>query len=184
MGQPAQRLVLALLFALAVSGSAAADEGASALSRIVGTYEYVGGDEEIAEMKGAIDEAVEQLNVFIRGLARRRLLEANMPSETLTIAAKDGAITIARSGQPEMRAPADGTAVDWKNPKNGNQFKISHTVTRKGVLLQRIEGDRGGSRNRYVLDDAKGRLVVEAAVIVDRLEEPIRFETTYRPVPR
>jgi hypothetical protein len=182
--QSATVLVLAFLLALAVPGAGTAEGGPSAPFRFVGTYEYVGGNAEIDEMDRAIDEAVEQLNVFIRGIARRRLQEANRPTETLTIAASDREITITRSGKPEITAPADGTAVAWKNPENGNQLEVSHGVTRKGVLSQRIEGDRGTSENRFVLDDAAGRLSVETTILVDRVDDPIRFETTYVPIPR
>lgn len=101
-------------------------------------------------MNRRIEEGVEELNVFIRGIAERRLRDANRPTEKLTITSANEKLSVARSGKPEMTAPKNGTAVDWKNPENGNELKVSHLLE-QGVLRQRIEGDRGRSVNRFVL---------------------------------
>lgn len=161
--------------------SAAAEQEQAATSSVVGTYEYVGGKAQIDEMNRRIEEGVEELNFFIRGIAERRLREANRPTEKLTITSANGKISVARSGKPEMAAPENGSAVDWKNPENGKELQVSHRLE-QGVLRQRIEGDRGRSVNRFVLGEDGQRLSVKTQIEVDRLDAPIRFETTYRRV--
>jgi hypothetical protein len=160
---------------------AAAEKGSNDTTAIHGTYEYVGGQKQIDEMNRRIEEGVEELNVFIRGIAERRLREANRPTDRLTITHANGEIIVARSGRPDMAAPANGTSVDWENPENGNELKVSHEI-RNGVLWQRLKGDRGSSVNRFVLSKDGKRLSVNTQVRVDRLEDPIRFDVTYRSV--
>lgn len=161
--------------------AAAQERNGTTVQPVFGTYEYVGGQTQIDEMNRRIEEGVEELNVFIRGIAERRLREANRPTDKLTITSANGTITVARSGKPDMAAPANGTVVDWKNPENTNELKVMHEL-KEGVLRQRIEGDRGSSVNRFVLAEDGQRLVVKTQIRVDRLEEPIRFDTTYRRV--
>ncbi len=161
--------------------SAAAEQDQAAPSSVFGTYQYVGGKAQIDEMNRRIEEGVEELNVFIRGIAERRLRDANRPTEKLTITSANEKLSVARSGKPEMTAPKNGTAVDWKNPENGNELKVSHLLE-QGVLRQRIEGDRGRSVNRFVLDEDGKRLLVKTQIQVDLLDAPIRYETTYRRV--
>lgn len=167
---------------IAFAGAAAEQEHADAIVQTVyGKYVYIGGQAQIDEMNRRIEEGVEELNVFIRGIAERRLREANRPSSKLAITPASGEIVIMRSGKPDMAAPASGAFVDWKNPENNNELRVSHEV-REGVLWQRIEGDRGSSVNRFVLSKDGQRLSVDTEVRVDRLEEPIRFDVTYRRV--
>lgn len=153
------------------------DDTASA--PIYGEYEYVGGQQQLEQMNREIEQGVEALSVFIRGIAERRLREANRPTDRLTIVYANGEITVARYGRPDMTAPASGTFIDWKHPENGNELRVSHQV-RDGALLQRIEGERGSSVNRFVLSEDGQRLSVKTQVRVDRLEEPIRFDLSYR----
>lgn len=154
-------------------------EDDSTVQPVFGTYEYIGGQTQIAEMNRRIEKGVEELNVFIRGIAERRLREANHPTDKLTITSANGKIIVARSGKPDMAAPANGTVVDWKNPENKNELKVMHEL-KEGVLWQRIEGGRGSSVNRFVLAEDGQRLSVKTRIRVDRLENPIRFDTTYR----
>lgn len=167
---------------IAVAGAAAEQEQADATVQTpFGKYEYMGGQTQIDEMNRRIEEGVEELNLFIRGMAERRLRDANRPTDKLTITSANGAIIVLRSGKPDMAAPATGAFVDWKNPENKNELRVSHEV-REGVLWQRIQGDRGSSVNRFVPSKDGQRLTVNTQVRVDRLEEPIRFDVTYRRV--
>ena len=75
------------------------------LERLVGVYRFVGGHKEVREVERAIDEAVDEMNVFIRGIARRRLKEPNLPTDEVRISAQSDLITVARSGQPSISAP-------------------------------------------------------------------------------
>ena len=148
------------------------------LDRLQGVYRFVGGDEEVVEVERAIDEAVDEMNFLIRGIARRRLKEPNLPTEELRISVEAGAITVARTGQPSVTAPATGDKVTWRNPRNGNELQVAHRVNGGGALRQILVGDRGVSTNVFRLSK-DGRLVVETTIEADKLPSTIRFSTTY-----
>ena len=148
------------------------------LDRLLGVYRFAGGQEEMAEVERAIDDAVDQMSFFIRGIARRRLKEPNLPSDELRISLEDGTITVARAGQPAVSAPATGKRVTWQNPRNGNELEVAHRVTDDGALRQVLVGDRGVSTNVFRLSK-NGRLVVDTTIEADKLPSPIRFSTTY-----
>ena len=145
---------------------------------LVGDYRFAGGERETREVERAIDEAVDEMNVFIRGIARRRLKEPNMPTETLRISVEDGMIAVARSGQPTISAPASGNQVTWKNPRNGNELQVTHRMKSDGELEQKLVGDRGVSTNVFSLQN-DGRLLMKTIVTAEKLPSDIRFSVTY-----
>jgi hypothetical protein len=153
-----------------------------ALQRYVGTYQYVGGDEDIEALDSAIDGVVSQMNFFIRGIARRRLRKPNLPSKEVIISLENGQIRIDRPGQPEVSAPADGKPITWRHPDDGDVFEVRHGIDDQGVLYQRFKGERSVSRNDFVLGDEGRRLNIVTEITADRLPAPLRFEMSYRRV--
>jgi hypothetical protein len=176
-----------LLSAAALSGCfsasiVAAQASNSVLARFVGTYAYVGGEPEIKALDRAIDQVVDQMNFFIRGIARRRLRAPNLPSKKVSVFVENGQIRIERPGQPEVSAPADGRPITWRHPTDGDVFRVSHGVDDEGALYQRFEGERSVSRNRFVLGRDKQRLTIHTVITADRLPAPLRFKMTYAQV--
>ena len=175
-----------LLLGVALLGGdfspARADAVDPKLERYVGTYRYVGGDADIDALDAAIEEVVSEMNFFIRGIARRRLRAPNLPSEKVIVSAGDGLIHIDRPGQPEVSAPANGKAVTWRHPEDGDVFQVRHGLDEHGVLYQRFEGDRSVSRNRFVLGDDDESLTIHTVITADRLPAPLRFEMRYQRV--
>jgi len=173
-----------LLSAAALSGCfsasiAAAEPSDSVMAQFVGTYAYVGGDAEIKALDQAIDKVVDQMNFFIRGIARRRLRAPNLPSKEVSVFVENGQIRIERPGQPEVSAPADGRPITWRHPTDRDVFQVSHGVDDEGALYQRFEGERSVSRNRFVLSKDQKRLTIHTVITADRLPAPLRFKTTY-----
>ena len=180
---PSSALVFKVAVLLSVVGClapAGVSASSSAIERFVGTYEYVGGDEDIEALDRAIDEVVDQMNFFIRGIARRRLRAPNLPSKEVIVDLREGRIDIVRPGQPEVSAPADGRPITWRHPEDGDVFQVSHGVDDQGALYQRFEGERSVSRNRFVLSEDGAALTIHTVILADRLPAPLRFKMTYR----
>jgi hypothetical protein len=147
-------------------------------ARFAGTYRYVGGEGEIRELDAAIESVVKQMNFLIRGIARSRLREPNLPSPAITIAVARGAITVARPSRPTVTAPASGEPIEWKSP-SGDRFTVRHGVTADGLLYQRFEDDRSVTVNHFHLGD-DSRLVIETTIHSRRLPSALVFRTTYQ----
>jgi hypothetical protein len=167
-----------VLFAMADAARAGGPAAPSA-DRIEGEYRFVGGHEEVAAVERSIDDAVEEMSFLIRGLARRRLREPNLPTRELSISLDEGRITVSRNGQPAISGPQGGEEVEWRNPNNGNKLRVRYRLTDAGTLEQRLVGDRGLSVNRYVLGADGATLTVHTTITAEQLSDPLRFSTTY-----
>ncbi len=163
---------------IALPVNQAASAGTASADAFLGAYRFAGGEDEVRKVERAIDEGVEEMSFLIRGIASRRLKEPNLPSDELRIFMEGENITVARLGHPDISAPADGRAVIWRNPDNGNELKVSHRVSEAGALTQRLVGERGPSVNRFDVSDS-GRLTMKTTIEADKLPSPIRFSTTY-----
>ncbi|KPK16155.1 MAG: hypothetical protein AMJ62_06585 [Myxococcales bacterium SG8_38] len=152
------------------------------LQRYIGTYRYVGGDQDIEALDAAIEEVVSQMNFLIRGIARRRLRAPNLPSKRVIVSVEEGQIQIDRPGQPEVSAPADGKPITWRHPEDGDVFEVRHGVDAQGALYQRFAGERSVSRNRFVLGDDGESLTIHTVITADRLPAPLRFKMSYQRV--
>ncbi len=147
---------------------------------ITGTYRYVGGDAETRAIEDAIDEAVDDMNVFIRGIARRRLREPNLPAERISIVATADEATVAPEDRPKVTAPVGKTPVEWTNPNNGNTLRVSYRVPTPRRLEQRLRGDRGLSVLSFDLQEDGSTLTITTRITADLLSKPLEFRTTYR----
>lgn len=176
--------VSSMVLALTAQQTAAAEspDGATE-SPLSATYEFVGGETETKAVEQAIDTAVEELNVFIRGLARRRLRDANLPASKLVISVGEKEATVDQSGRPPITAPIDAAPIEWKNPNNGNVLLVSSALPSNRTLEQRLKGDRGTSVLRYTLEEDRATLVLRTKITIDMLSKPFSFKTTYRRVP-
>ena len=166
---------LLLLLALASPAAAQPLDARAFAAR----YHYVGGDEEKRKLDEAIETVVQKMNIFVRPIARSRIRNPNQPSAELEVVFDGANIIIRRPGKPEVSAPADGRAIKWKDPRNGDVFTVSHGVV-DGVLYQRFEDDRSHTVNRMKLDAAQGKLVVETTTTSKHLPIPLRFAMTYQ----
>jgi hypothetical protein len=147
-----------------------------------GRYLYVGGEHEKHLLDAAIDAVVSKMNVFIRPIARSKMRGPNQPSPELFVLVSDGNITVRRPGRPEVTAPADGRAIQWKHPNSGDVFTVAHGVV-DGMLYQRFEDSRAHSLNRFKLDAAKGILIVETITTSKYFPVPLHFAMTYQRAP-
>jgi len=153
------------------------------LERYAGHYAYIGGQAEVQALDRAIDEVVDKMNFLIRGIARRRLRAPNLPSKEVAVFLESGRIRIARPGQPDVSAPADGKPITWRHPIDGDVFQVSHGTDEHGVLYQRFQGEQSVSRNRFVLSQDQTRLTIYTVITAKRLPAPLRFAMSYERMP-
>jgi hypothetical protein len=170
-------------FVLVATARADQVDDTPSATALAGSYRFVGGESETASVERAIEEAAEELNVFIRGIAKRRLRDANLPAPQLDIRVDGNDVTVESSGRPPITAPVGKAPIDWKNPDNGNTLRVSYRVPEPRVLEQRLRGDRGVSVLRHALDEAGDTLKITTTITIDMLSSPLEFKTTYRRVP-
>lgn len=176
------RIVAAALgLGLMTHGGLAGAELDPSLNRFTGRWHWVGGDNELRALDSAIEACVSRMNIFIRGIARRRIRKPNQPSPELLVAVDGANLAVSRPGRPPLSAPADGQPITWHEP-GGDSFRVSHGIDH-GIMYQRFEGSSSLSLNRYILDPTGYRMVVHTIITSKHLPVPIEFDTTYERTP-
>lgn len=170
----ARHLVFTLLL---MWGSPAASAEEAALVPPGGSYTYVGGSTQVNEMYASVESVVKEMNMFIRGIARRRLRRPNMPSPALELIVGPTTVTVARAGRSRVAAPRDGTPTTWRS-RDGT-FDVTHVLDGQS-LLETINGKKSKSTNRFTLEADGVTLTVRTKIISSQLPGPVEFVMTYR----
>jgi len=68
------------------------------LASFEGVYMYSGGESQKQAIRDEIESATEDLNVALRGLARRKIWKSQQPSTRMTIVVEGDHVSIVRSG--------------------------------------------------------------------------------------
>lgn len=173
MPEPAvlPRLCLSLFLLLGSAGRAWADD-----PRLEGDYRLVpeAGDDVAA----VIETAVGEMNLILRYLARRRLLDTNPSHLRVGIRFDKAGVNLLRHGLPPIRVPLDGRRVDWVR-EDGEHFLV-HCLWEGPVLLQHFAAADGERQNRYRLSPDGQTLTLEVRITSPRLESPLRYRLVYR----
>lgn len=165
-------ITLTFLAPLCALGPMARAEQASPLE---GTFHLVDGDP--ASIHRAIDAVVDDVNPFVRPIARRRLRHQNRAFQAVRIRLDGDRIVTRLGGAPPVASPADGGAV-WYQVPEGNRVRVRQKV-RGRVLVQHYRGEDGERINRFVLA-SDGRLDYRVEVRSDYLPRSVRYRLRYR----
>lgn len=143
-----------------------------------GNFRYSGGSAQRADLDQAIEDAVMQLAMPIRGIGRKRLTNTNPIDDTLEIkVGGDKVQTIFESGF-DAECTIDGGTVKWTS-KKGDKYKVR--VRKKDTkLVQVIEGEDGVKTTVFVLSADKQSLTVHHKIEADRLETPMTYKLSYK----
>lgn len=143
-----------------------------------GNFRYSGGSAQRADLDQAIEDAVMQLAMPIRGIGRKRLTNTNPIDDTLDIKVSgDKVQTIFESGF-DAECTIDGGTVKWTS-KKGDKYKVR--VRKKDTkLVQVIEGEDGVKTTVFVLSADKQSLTVHHKIEADRLETPMTYKLSYK----
>jgi hypothetical protein len=143
-----------------------------------GDFRYSGGSAQRGDLDQAIEDAVMQLAMPIRGIGRKRLTNTNPIDNSLEIKVSgDKVQTIFESGF-DAECTIDGGTVKWTS-KKGDKYKVR--VRQKGTkLVQVIEGEDGVKTTVFVLSADKQSLTVHHKIEADRLETPMTYKLSYK----
>ena len=144
-----------------------------------GTYEFVPSESDSVDEK--VDRAVAHMNFLIRPFAARRLRGANQPIDRLEIRYPGDTVSVSlREGEPPIRSPRDGTAVDYRRA-DGEVVRV-RTELSPGVIDQFFDSEDGDKRMVYRMR-SDGLLALDVEVLSDKLNEPFLYTWVFRPLP-
>lgn len=143
-----------------------------------GDYRYSGGSAQRADLAQAIEDAVLQLAMPIRGIGRKRLTNTNPIDDKLEIVITgDKVQTIFESGF-DAECTIDGGTVHWTSKKN-DKYKV-RVRKKDSKIVQVIEGEDGVKTTVFVLSSDKQTLTVHHKITADRLEVPMTYKLSYK----
>lgn len=176
-------LLAAVMLALAppaLSGEPARESPSPAaeVERLEGRYRFSGGAAEHHALEAAIDDVVDDMNIFVRGAARRRLAKAaTIPGEVaLSLRGDELAVKLPDG---TYAAPLDGSPVQVTSP-SGDPVRLQHRVVGDAKIVQRFASEDGTQVNTCErLGD--GRLRIQVAIHSPKLPKELRYAMTFSP---
>jgi hypothetical protein len=145
------------------------------VDRFAGTYRFVGGERERKAWEEAIEDVVVEMNLIVRGMARKRIRETNRIADEIAVERRDNQLSL-RLDDHNYTAPIDGPS-HGKVSGGGDGVKILHNVEH-GQIQQTFLGEDGGRVNTFSMGK-DGRMRVRVRVFSDRLPRDLRYQLTY-----
>lgn len=139
-----------------------------------GHFRFAGGHAERAARHRAIDEVVDDLNVFVRPIAKARLERSTAIAERLSISRVGTRTTVSFDGRV-YATDQDGVGVEVI-ANTGERVTLTHRWDGRD-LLQSFRGEDGGRLNRFQC--SPGRLKLDSRISSTRLPREIHFTLTY-----
>jgi hypothetical protein len=163
-------LLLPLAAAHAADGSAAAG-----LAKFVGQYKYAGTrDEGIAIVEKAMDEALADVNIVMRTIAKKAM--AQNFAETVAIDGDAGKLGI-KIGENNKVAAGIGKT-ETVTGKDGKSGKATHAFDGT-KLTETITGDDGSIVNVFTLSADGKTLTRDTTVTSQRMKKPLKYRLLY-----
>jgi len=160
------------------SSSASPQKTSAAGNRVMdcltGRYRFVGGERESRAWQEAIEDVVVEMDLTVRGMARKRLLETNRIASEITLERRGNELTIRFDDQSYSGSMAGHPA---RAITTADGVRLSHRVE-DGQLEQIFEGEDGGRINTFCLEP-DGRIRLRVRVFSDRLPRELRYQLSY-----
>lgn len=147
------------------------------LDAFQGHYMYSGGDRQKQAIRDEIDAATEDLNIALRGLARRKIWKSQQPSTMMTILVDGDDVSIVRSGgKAEFVGSIAGGSFPVEDKYRG-RFKW-----RSGKLTVNITGGDQHTTVRFTVNPDSRTVTMRTTIEHDMLPRPVRIKKTFRAV--
>ncbi len=163
--------------AVAAEATAAQTESVTpSVEAFAGHYVYVGGEAQRTKLLAEIDAATEDLNVALRGIARRRIWKSQQPSRMMTITVDGDKVSITRSGG---KAPFVGTIGHGSFPVK-DDYRGTFRWRANGTLVVDITGGDQHTQVRFTLDPEKRQVTMRTTIEHDMLPRAVHLKKTFR----
>lgn len=172
-------LVAALVLALASLVPAPSRSQTVPLESFAGTWAFAGGQADLQGMDDAINRVVDQLNLFIREIARSEIHRRINHEQRVVLGVRgDDRMTLALDDWGPVEIPIGGGSNRVRGP-GGDQVRVSARFV-NGRLVYRQSTPQGVRQNVFSLAGDGARLTMGVSITADQLPADIRYRLTYR----
>jgi hypothetical protein len=169
-------LSLVALASLALAITAGAQEY---LVRQNGVYLYNPQPADRSGIERAIDDAVSEMSILTRGIARKRLHQSTEPIHRFQVHVEPNLVLL-RLYKQEFALPLDGRAVLARG-LDGNQVKASMHI-RGDTLYQKLEGSQGTRYHEFHFRE-DGSVSVWTRIESEHLPMRVSYNLQYHRTP-
>jgi hypothetical protein len=149
-----------------------------ALESFSGSWVRAQDRREQEAMYDSFDRVVEQMNVFVREIARLELRRRVVPEERIRVTVLSEDDVSCAFDNWAVRARLDGTARGIRGPE-GEQIRSSLRFD-DGRIVERRSNGQGERVNVLSLSQDAQRLILSVRISSVQLPDAIRFRLTYR----
>ncbi len=152
---------------------------AHALTSFDGVYALAADARELSGMEQSIDRVVDQMNLFIREIARGEIHRRIDPEQRIHLTVLgDETISIALDDWGPIEVGVNGPARQVRDAA-GENVRLTMRFA-GGRLIQHSSAPRGARTNTFVLSPDASRLQMSVRITSDQLPDDIRYRLTYR----
>lgn len=150
-----------------------------ALEDFEGEYTFIGGERERRRVQAAIDDVVDQMNIFVREIARGQIRGHVQPERRVHIRVDAGdRVRFAFDDWGPNVVSLDGRARRVRGP-DGGATRLTGRFG-NGRLYLRQTNDQGHRHNWLGLAPDRERLRLSVRISAGQLPDDIRYALTYR----
>jgi hypothetical protein len=170
------RLLPLLLLLLPLA--AGAQQSDSPEARFQGTWRVANAGSARQGRDQAIERATEDMSIFIRGIARRRLRDGTPIHSAIRITGS-GSSFQAHVGPYHLDFAADGRSHAFTDPFEDNEMQAKQRF-RNGKLVQTIRGEDATLTHQLSLSDDGDTLTLKVTIESHHLPGDVVFRVRYR----
>lgn len=150
-----------------------------AIESFQGTFVIANDARELRAMNAAIDRVVDELNIFIREIARGEIHRRITPEQRVVLSVFDAnSVSIALDQWGPIALTVGGPA---RRVRGASGEDVNLTVRyREGRLVQHSVAGNGTRTNTFVLSPDAQRLHMHVRIASGQLPSDIRYTLTYR----
>lgn len=149
------------------------------LESFAGRWAFAGGQADLQRMDDAINHVVDQLNLFIREIARGEIHRRITHEQHVVLGFRgDDRMTLALDNWGPVEVPVGGGSNQVRGP-GGDQVRVSARFV-DGRLVYRQATSQGMRQNVFSLAGDGSRLTMGVSISAGQLPADIRYRLTYR----
>lgn len=170
----ARLLPLLLLLVPLVAGA----QSDSPADRFQGTWRVANVSSARQGRDRAVDRATDDMSIFVRGIARRRLRSGTPIHSTIQISGADASFRC-KVGPYDLDFAADGRSHAFTDPFEDNEMQAKQRF-RNGKLVQTMRGEDATLTHELSLSDDGETLTLKVKIESHHLPGDVVFRVRYR----
>jgi len=151
----------------------------AALEDFEGTWSFTRAQRDRDSLEDGIDHVADQLNIFIREIARGEMRRRIQPENRVTVRVHDEThVSLAMDDWGPVRFDLTARPRQITGP-NGDRIRAAVSF-RNGRLVHREMHSQGHRTNVFALSGDRRSMTMRAVIGSDQLPDEVRYRLTYR----